>query len=57
MHQEPKRNHPGGGHLILKGFPEDRAAVFARYIIETGATVREAAKQFHISKSTVQKDI
>ena len=41
----------------MKGFPEDRAAVFARYIIETGATVREAAKQFHISKSTVHKDI
>ena len=41
----------------MKGLPEDRAAKFARYIIETGATVRETAKQFCISKSTVHKDI
>ena len=41
----------------MKGLPEDRAAKFARYIIETGATVRETAKEFCISKSTVHKDI
>ena len=41
----------------MKGLPEDRAVQFARYIIETGATVRETAKEFHISKSTVHKDI
>lgn len=29
----------------------------ARYIIETGATVRETAKVFHYSKSTVHKDV
>ena len=39
----------------MKGLPEDRAVQFARYIIETGATVRETAKEFHISKSTVHK--
>ncbi len=36
---------------------EDRACELAVYIIETGATVRAAAKHFGISKSTVHKDI
>lgn len=29
----------------------------ANYIIENGATVRQTAKQFRISKSTVHKDV
>ena len=29
----------------------------ARYIIQTGSTVRETAKVFHYSKSTVHKDV
>lgn len=41
----------------MKGLPEDRAVSFAQYIIETGATVRETAKRFDISKSTVHKDV
>ena len=36
---------------------EERACQLAVYIIETGATVRSAAKYYHISKSTVHKDI
>ncbi len=36
---------------------EKRACELAVYIIESGATVRAAAKQFHISKSTVHKDL
>lgn len=36
---------------------EQRACQLAVYIIETGATVRTAAKHFHISKSTVHKDL
>ena len=36
---------------------EERACELAVYIIETGATVRSAAKHYHISKSTVHKDI
>ena len=36
---------------------EDRACQLAVYMIETGATVRSAAKHFGISKSTVHKDI
>ncbi len=34
-----------------------RACELAVYIIETGATVRKAAKHFGISKSTVHKDL
>ena len=36
---------------------EERACELAVYIIENGATVRSAAKHYHISKSTVHKDI
>lgn len=36
---------------------EQRACELAVYIIETGATVRAAAKYFGISKSTVHKDL
>ena len=35
----------------------DRAVDLGEYIIKTGSTVRAAAKVFHISKSTVHKDI
>ena len=36
---------------------EQRACELAVYMIETGATVRSVAKHFHISKSTVHKDL
>ena len=36
---------------------DNRARQLAVYIIETGATVRAAAKHFGISKSTVHKDL
>ena len=36
---------------------EQRACELAVYMIETGATVRAAATYFHISKSTVHKDL
>lgn len=36
---------------------EERAVRFAEYIIENDATVRAAAKQFGVSKSTVHKDV
>ncbi len=41
----------------MKGMPEERAILFAHYIIEHNTTVRAAAKEFHISKSTVHKDV
>ncbi len=34
-----------------------RAVELARYIIENDATVRDAAKRFGVSKSTVHKDL
>lgn len=36
---------------------EERACALAVYMIETGATVRSAARHFGISKSTVHKDL
>lgn len=36
---------------------EERAKILATYIIENKSTVRQAAKKFNISKSTVHKDI
>lgn len=36
---------------------EERACQLAVYMISTGTTVRAAAKQFGISKSTVHKDL
>ena len=36
---------------------EERAVEVANYIIENNATVRETAKKFGISKSTVHKDV
>lgn len=36
---------------------EKRACELAVYIVETGATVRAAARRFGISKSTVHKDL
>ena len=41
----------------MKGNIEERAVMLAQYIIEQRATVRAAAKQFGISKSTVHKDL
>lgn len=41
----------------MKGLPEERAVTLGLYIIEHNATVRQAAKVFHISKSTVHKDV
>ena len=43
--------------LNMKDYIEERVLELAGYIIETGATVRAAAKKFRISKSTVHKDI
>ena len=36
---------------------EDRAVTIANYIIDHNATVRQTAKKFGISKSTVHKDV
>lgn len=41
----------------MKGYIEERAVEIANYIIDNNATVRQTAKQFGISKSTVHKDV
>ena len=37
----------------MREYIEERAVEIANYIIENNATVRQTAKQFRISKSTV----
>lgn len=41
----------------MKDYIEERAVEIAIYIIETKATVRQAAKKFGISKSTVHTEV
>ncbi|MBP3470020.1 MAG: sporulation transcriptional regulator SpoIIID [Lachnospiraceae bacterium] len=41
----------------MKEYIEERAIEVAQYIIEHNVTVREAAKKFGISKSTIHKDV
>ncbi len=38
-------------------YTNDRAVMLGTYILENQATVRAAAKQYGISKSTVHKDV
>ena len=40
----------------MKDYIEERAVEIADYIIENNATVRQTAKQFRISKSTVRSE-
>ena len=41
----------------MKDYIAKRAVEIANYIIENNATVRQTAKKFGISKSTVHKDV
>ena len=41
----------------MKDYIEERAINIANYIIDNNATVRQTAKKFGISKSTVHKDV
>ncbi|MFR7855245.1 MAG: sporulation transcriptional regulator SpoIIID [Acutalibacteraceae bacterium] len=41
----------------MRNTVDERAIILGEYIIENDATVRAAAKQFKISKSTVHKDV
>ena len=43
--------------VFVKTYIEERAMEIARYIIDNNTTVRQAAKHFGISKSTVHKDV
>ena len=41
----------------MKGIVEERAITLGEYIVSNNATVRETAKKFSVSKSTVHKDV
>ena len=41
----------------MKDYIEERAIDIANYIIEHNATVRQTARAFGVSKSTVHKDV
>lgn len=41
----------------MKEVTQDRAEILGEYILDTGATVRAAAKVFKISKSTVHTEV
>lgn len=41
----------------MKGLPEERAVMLGEYIAKTHETVRQTAKHFNVSKSTVHKDV
>ena len=41
----------------MRDYIEERAVEIAGYIIENKATVRQTAKKFGVSKSTVHKDV
>jgi putative DeoR family transcriptional regulator (stage III sporulation protein D) len=46
-----------GGGIAVKDYMRERILEVAAYIIDTKATVRQAAKIFGVSKSTVHKDM
>lgn len=53
----PGWNCMKGSNLFKHKQIEERAAEIAAFIIDNNATVRQTAKQFGISKSTVHKDV
>ncbi len=45
------------GGILLKSAVDQRAVELAEYIVENKTTVRDAAKKFGVSKSTVFVDV
>ena len=43
--------------LFMRDYIAERAVEIAYYIIENQATVRQTARQFGVSKSTIHKDV
>jgi putative DeoR family transcriptional regulator (stage III sporulation protein D) len=41
----------------MRDYIEERAEEIGQYIVDSGATVRQTAKMFGVSKSTVHKDV
>ncbi len=46
-----------GKSTLIEDSNQERCVILGHYIVENNATVRSAAKQFGISKSTVHQDI
>ena len=42
---------------VMRDYIEERAEEIGMYIVNSGATVRQTARKFGVSKSTVHKDI
>src|SRR5699024_6869846 len=45
------------GGNVVRSHIEERAVVVAKYILEKNTTVRQTAKTFGVSKSTIHKDV
>ena len=43
--------------FFMKDYIEERAIEIANYIIEERTTVRQAAKKFEVSKSTIPAEV
>lgn len=41
----------------MRSYIEERTVIVAKYILEKNTTVRQTAKTFGVSKSTIHKDI
>lgn len=41
----------------VRSYIEERAIIVAKYILEKNTTVRQTAKTFGVSKSTIHKDV
>lgn len=41
----------------MRDYIRKRVLDVSRYILDTESTVRQAAREFHVSKSTVHKDV
>jgi len=46
-----------GGIEEMRDYIRKRVLDVSRYILDTESTVRQAAREFHVSKSTVHKDV
>ena len=45
------------GGKVVRSYIEERAVIVAKYILEKNTTVRQTAKTFGVSKSTIHKDV
>ena len=45
------------GGEVVRSYIEERAVIVAKYILEKNTTVRQTAKTFGVSKSTIHKDV